>query len=93
MNVVVMGHIDHGKSTLIGRLLYDSDAITDSRISEIQGLIEELKRRFEFAYFLDSFQEELQGEMTIDTTRVLFKSKRYYTICLLYTSPSPRDRS
>lgn len=80
MNVVVMGHIDHGKSTLIGRLLYDTDSITDSRISEVQGLVNELKRRFEFAYFLDSFQEELQDEMTIDTTRVLFRGKRDYTI-------------
>lgn len=45
-----------------------------------QKVIEEYKKRFEFAYFLDSYEEELKEERTIDTTRVLFKGKNYYTI-------------
>jgi len=80
VNVVIVGHVDHGKSTLIGRLLYDSETLPEGRLAEIQKLIEEYKRRFEFAYFIDSFQEELEEERTIDTTRVLFKGKNYYTI-------------
>ena len=80
INVVIVGHVDHGKSTLIGRLLYDSEILPEDRIAEIQKLLEEYKRRFEFAYFLDSFEEELKEERTIDTTRVLFKGKNYYTI-------------
>jgi len=80
INAVIVGHVDHGKSTLIGRLLYDSEAISDDRLAEIQKLFEEYKKRFEFAYFLDSFEEELKEERTIDTTRVLFKGKNYYTI-------------
>jgi len=80
VNVVIVGHIDHGKSTLIGRLLYDSAALPEDRLAEIQKLLEEYKKRFEFAYFLDSFEEELKEERTIDTTRVLFKGKNYYTI-------------
>lgn len=80
VNVVIVGHVDHGKSTLIGRLLYDSESLPEDRLAEVQKLIEEYKRRFEFAYFLDSFQEELEEERTIDTTRVLFKGKNYYTI-------------
>lgn len=81
MNVVFVGHVDHGKSTLIGRLLYDSEGIKDDRVEEIQKLAEEYKRRFEFAYFLDSFEEELKEERTIDTTTLVFKSKKnYYTI-------------
>jgi bifunctional enzyme CysN/CysC/sulfate adenylyltransferase subunit 1 len=80
MNVVVIGHVDHGKSTLIGRLLYDSDSITEGRVEEIQRLAEEYKRRFEFAYFLDSFDDELKEERTIDTTGVMFKGKNLYTI-------------
>ncbi len=80
VNVVIVGHIDHGKSTLIGRLLYDSAALPEGRLAEMQKLIEEYKKRFEFAYFLDSFEEELMEERTIDTTRILFKGKSYYTI-------------
>ncbi len=80
MNIVVIGHVDHGKSTLIGRLLYDSQALPDDKLAEIQKLLEEYKRKFEFAYFLDSFEEELKEERTIDTTRVLFKGQNYYTI-------------
>jgi len=80
MNIVVIGHVDHGKSTLIGRLLYDSDSITEGRVEEIQRLAEEYKKRFEFAYFLDSFDDELKEERTIDTTGVMFKGKNLYTV-------------
>ena len=62
VNVVIVGHTDHGKSTLIGRLLYDSAALPEDRLAEIQKLLEEYKKRFEFAYFLDSFEEELKEE-------------------------------
>ncbi len=57
VNVVLVGHVDHDKSTLIGRLLYDSESIKDERAEEIQKLAEEYKRRFEFAYFLYSFED------------------------------------
>ncbi len=80
LSVVIVGHIDHGKSTLIGRLLYDSEALPEEKMAEIQKVIEEYKKRFEFAYFLDSYEEELKEERTIDTTRVLFKGRNYYTI-------------
>ena len=81
VNVVLVGHVDHGKSTLIGRLLYDSESIKDERVEEIQKLAEEYKRKFEFAYFLDSFEDELKEERTIDTVSLMFKSKKnFYTI-------------
>ncbi|MGB7000822.1 MAG: GTP-binding protein [Halobacteriota archaeon] len=81
VNVVLVGHVDHGKSTLIGRLLYDSESIKDERVEEIQKLAEEYKRKFEFAYFLDSFEDELKEERTIDTVSLMFKGKKnFYTI-------------
>ncbi len=80
VNVVFVGNVDHGKSTLIGRLLYDSESIHDERVSEIQKLAEEFKKRFEFAYFLDSFEDEMREDRTIDTTVAMFKGKNYYTV-------------
>jgi len=80
LSVVIVGHVDHGKSTLIGRFLYDSETLPEDKLAEVQKLFEEYKKRFEFAYFLDSFEEELKEERTIDTTRVLFKGKDYYTV-------------
>ncbi len=79
-NIVIVGHVDHGKSTLIGRLLYDSQNIKDARIEEIQKIAQEYKKKFEFAYLLDSLEEEVKEEKTIDTTQVTFKGKNYYTI-------------
>lgn len=78
--VAVIGHVDHGKSTLIGRILYDSKAIPTQRMEELQLFVEASRRRFEFAYFLDALQEEIEQERTIDTVRVCFQSQRTYRI-------------
>jgi len=80
IDVVIVGHVDHGKSTLIGRLLYDSETLPEDKLDEIQIILEEYRKQFQFAYFLDSFEEEFKEERTIDTTRVMFKGRNYYTI-------------
>lgn len=79
-NIVIVGHVDHGKSTLIGRLLYDSNNIKDGKIEEVKKVAAEYKKKFEFAHLLDSLEEEVKEEKTIDTTQVIFKGKNYYTI-------------
>ena len=58
INLVVVGHRDHGKSTLIGRLLYDSKAIMEQKIEEIKKELEISGREFEFAFLLDSLDPE-----------------------------------
>ena len=79
-NIVMVGHVDHGKSTLIGRLLYDSESIQGKKIEEIKKVAQEYKKRFEFAHLLDSLEEEVKEDKTIDTTQVFFKGKNFYTI-------------
>jgi elongation factor 1-alpha len=81
INLVVVGHKDHGKSTLIGRLLYDSKAILEQKLNEIKTELDRSGKKFEFAFLLDSLEEERKGGLTIDIMQTPFKSKRYlYTI-------------
>lgn len=81
LSFVIVGHVDHGKSTLIGRLLYDTDSLSPDKIEEIKKTSAELGRDTEFAYLLDHLEEERQQGITIDTTQVFFKTdKRQYVI-------------
>jgi elongation factor 1-alpha len=81
INLVVIGHKDHGKSTLIGRLLYDSKAILKQKLNDIRSELKHTGKKFEFAFLLDSLEEERKGRLTLDIMHTPFKSKRYlYTI-------------
>jgi len=76
LKFVIVGHVDHGKSTLIGRLLYDTNSLPVDRIEEIKKASQNLGRETEFAYLLDHLEEERQQGITIDTTQVFFKTKK-----------------
>lgn len=81
LSFVIVGHVDHGKSTLIGRLLYDTDSLPPDKIEEVQKASAEAGRATEFAFLLDHLEEERKQGITIDTTQVFFKtSKRRYVI-------------
>jgi len=81
LKFVIVGHVDHGKSTLIGRLLYDTNSLSPDRIEEIRKTSKELGRETEFAYLLDHLEEERRQGVTIDTTQVFFNTnKREYVI-------------
>ncbi len=74
--IAIVGHIDHGKSTLIGRILYDTKSLPEGRMQEIASISKGLGRELEFAYLTDVFLEERKKAMTIDTTQVVFKAPR-----------------
>jgi len=74
--IVLIGHKDHGKSTLIGRLLLDTKSIKESKLKEIQDVDKALGYKFELAHLVDSFREEREREMTMDTTMVLLKGQK-----------------
>lgn len=79
--VVVVGHVDHGKSTLIGRLLYETKQLPEAKLQEIERISQKQFRDVEFAYVLDALKEEQEQNITIDITQVLFKTKnRDYSI-------------
>lgn len=81
LSFVIVGHIDHGKSTLIGRLLYDTDSLPPDKMEEVKKASAVQGRQTEFAYLLDHLEEERKQGITIDTTQVFFKTdKRRYVI-------------
>ena len=73
--IVLIGHKDHGKSTLIGRLLLDTKSVRESRLKEVKEVDESIGQKFELAHLVDSFKEERENEMTMDTTRAILKGK------------------
>ena len=68
-NVTMLGHKDHGKSTLIGSILMLTNSVSQARIEEAKKYSQKLGKPFEPAFILDSFEEEREGGLTIDTTR------------------------
>ncbi len=71
--VVVLGHVDHGKSTLIGRLLHDTGSLPAERIDEIVASSRRRGLQTEWSFALDALQDERDQAVTIDTTRVWFR--------------------
>lgn len=81
MNIVIAGHVDHGKSTVIGRLLADTNSLPDGKLEFVKKQCEINARPFEYAFLLDALKDEQAQGITIDSARVFFKSeKRDYII-------------
>jgi sulfate adenylyltransferase large subunit len=76
LNIVFTGHVDHGKSTLIGRLLIDTSSLPESKIEEVRRVSKELGKEAELAYITDYLREEREQNITIDTTQIHFKTKK-----------------
>jgi bifunctional enzyme CysN/CysC len=76
LRVVFTGHVDHGKSTLIGRILSDTDSLPEGKIEQVKKACAAEKMEFEFAFVLDALLEEQSQNITIDTTEIRFKTKR-----------------
>jgi elongation factor 1-alpha len=79
MNLIFVGHVDHGKSTTVGRLLYESGAITERDIQRYKELTQQFNRpTFEFAFVMDELKEERERGITIDIAHKEFQTPKYY---------------
>jgi bifunctional enzyme CysN/CysC len=79
LRIATVGHVDHGKSTLIGRLLSDTKQTLDERKAKVQSFCEGEGRKFEYAFLLDALEEEQSQGITIDVTEVpwTFADRKY----------------
>ena len=76
MNVVIIGHVDHGKSTVVGRLLHDCGSLPHGRIAQVRQNCERMGKPFEYAFLIDALRDEQSQGITIDAARVFFRSDR-----------------
>jgi bifunctional enzyme CysN/CysC len=77
--IVFVGHVDHGKSTLLGRLYADTDSLPDGHLEKVRQICVQQGKLFEYAFLFDAFLEEQEQGITIDTARTFFawKNRQY----------------
>ncbi|MDK2742840.1 MAG: GTP-binding protein [Nitrospira sp. BO4] len=82
LNIVIVGHVDHGKSTLLGRLYADTGSLPDGKLEKVQAICRQQGKEFEYAFLFDAFLEEQEQGITIDTARTFFmwKGRQYIII-------------
>src|SRR5213082_2806458 len=81
LNIVIVGHVDHGKSTLLGRLYADTGSLAEGKLEKVQAICRQQGKEFEYAFLFDAFLEEQEQGITIDTARTFFQWKdRQYII-------------
>ena len=81
MNIVIVGHVDHGKSTIIGRLLADTHSLPEGKLEQVKETCRRNSKPFEYAFLLDALKDEQSQGITIDAARCFFKTdKRHYII-------------
>jgi bifunctional enzyme CysN/CysC len=82
LNIVIVGHVDHGKSTLLGRLYADTGSLPDGKLEKVQVICKQQGKEFEYAFLFDAFLEEQEQGITIDTARTFFmwKGRQYIII-------------
>jgi len=81
MNIVVVGHVDHGKSTVVGRMLADTHSLPEGKLEQVRENCRRNSKPFEYAFLLDALKDEQSQGITIDSARCFFSTeKRNYII-------------
>jgi bifunctional enzyme CysN/CysC len=81
LKIVIVGHVDHGKSTFVGRLLHDTGSLPEGKLEQLEAVAKRRGVPFEWANLMDALQAERDQNITIDTTQIWFQTrKRQYVI-------------
>jgi bifunctional enzyme CysN/CysC len=81
LKIVIVGHVDHGKSTFVGRLLHDTGSLPEGKLEQLQKIADRRGMQFEWANLMDALQAERDQNITIDTAQIWFRTKqRQYVI-------------
>ena len=81
LKIVILGHVDHGKSTLVGRLFHDTGSLPEGRLEQLQRAAQRRGVPFEWANLMDALQAERDQNISIDTAQIWIQTpKRRYVI-------------
>ncbi|HEY3856044.1 MAG TPA: adenylyl-sulfate kinase [Verrucomicrobiae bacterium] len=81
LKIVIVGHVDHGKSTFVGRLFNDTGSLPEGKLEQLRAIAERRGVPFEWANLMDALQSERDQNITIDTAQIWFQTKkRQYVI-------------
>jgi bifunctional enzyme CysN/CysC len=75
VRIVIVGHVDHGKSTLVGRLLHETGSLPEGKLEMLQAVSSRRGMPFEWSFLLDALQTERDQGITIDTTQIRFRTR------------------
>ena len=90
LNLVFIGHVDSGKSTTVGRILYETGAISEQALNKLKDEAAQVgKATFEFAFVMDELKEERERGVTIDISHREFETAKFY--CTIIDAPGHRD--
>ncbi|MGQ9566326.1 MAG: translation elongation factor EF-1 subunit alpha [Candidatus Bathyarchaeales archaeon] len=90
LNLIIIGHVDHGKSTTTGHMLYQAGVVDDRKIRELEELGKQLgKETFKYAWVLDNLKEERERGVTIDLRFLRFETPKYFFTVI--DAPGHRD--
>ncbi|MBM3228935.1 translation elongation factor EF-1 subunit alpha [Candidatus Parvarchaeota archaeon] len=90
LNLIFIGHVDHGKSTTVGRVLYETGALSEQQLRKLKEEAEKVgKATFEFAFTMDTLKEERERGVTIDLSHKEFETQKYYFTII--DAPGHRD--
>ncbi len=90
LNLIFIGHVDHGKSTTVGRLMYETGAVSEQELNKLKEEAKALgKSTFEFAFVMDQLKEERERGVTIDIAHKDFQTPKYYFTVI--DAPGHRD--
>src|SRR3954452_1258542 len=82
VRIVIVGHVDHGKSTLVGRLLHETGSLPDGKLEMLTAVSARRGMPFEWSFLLDALQTERDQGITIDTTQIRFRTRSRYVVLI-----------
>ncbi|RLE67145.1 MAG: elongation factor 1-alpha, partial [Thermoprotei archaeon] len=79
LNLIVIGHVDHGKSTMMGHFFYDLGVVDERKFKELEEQAKKMgKESWKYAWILDRYKEERERGLTIDLAFLKFETKKYF---------------